>query len=348
MGADDAQQLHLARHPGLAAGLGRAGHRDSAQTAEDLEVRDHPGPWIASCTEVNFAGSGLQDGTLSVRASSYRQLSLLMTDGCRDTDVKQFKQSVLVSCRKLVEKADFHSLWELLQWYPRDYFDYRPAHEPWEEGGAIKGVARVLYRGLRGPAAIVDMAVDASPPGEQDDGGYFSEPGDEDLSQGVQSSSRSAARRTQGCALCMFAPSFANRSSRTKADMIACACTTCCCLKGRIHPCFSGHSKPNADELVARAGDAEPLGSATQNERDIRNLQFFKYTASSWVSRQAIAGINAGMDVAFRGKLRYGRGALPGNVLSPSHEYGCTICLQCGADAKVGCQRRREVDARRQ
>ena len=41
----------------------------------------------------------------------------------------------------------------------------------------------------------------------------------------------------------------------------------------------------------------------------MRSLQFFKYTASSWVSRQSIAGINAGMDVAFRGKLRFSRGA---------------------------------------
>ena len=93
---------------------------------------------------------------------------------------------MVVPSRKLVEKTDFHSLWELLQWYPRDYFDYRPAHEPWEDGAAIKGVGRVLYKGLRGPAAIVDMVVDVSPPSEPDDGGYFDEPGDEVLSEGVQ------------------------------------------------------------------------------------------------------------------------------------------------------------------
>ncbi len=74
------------------------------------------------------------------------------------------------------------------------------------------------------------------------------------------------------------------------------------------------------------AGETEPLGSATQNQRDIRNLQFFKFTASSWVSRQAIAGINAGMDVAFRGKLRYSRGALPSHVSLPSHTEACTYC----------------------
>ena len=85
-----------------------------------------------------------------------------------------------------MEKADFHTLWELLQWFPRDYFDYRPAHEPWEDGAAIKGVGRVLYRGLRGPAAIVDMAVDVSPPAPLDDGGYFSEPGDDDATGGVR------------------------------------------------------------------------------------------------------------------------------------------------------------------
>ena len=91
-----------------------------------------------------------------------------------------------IACRKLVGKADFHTLWELLQWFPRDYFDYRPAHEPWEDGAAIKGVGRVLYRGLRGTAAVVDIAVDVGLPAPPDDGGYFDEPGKEEHSDGAQ------------------------------------------------------------------------------------------------------------------------------------------------------------------
>ena len=84
-----------------------------------------------------------------------------------------------------MDKADFRTLWELLQWFPRDYFDYRPAHEPWEDGAAIKGVGRVLHCGQRGTAAMVDIAVDVGLPAPPDDGGYFDEPDDEQKSDGA-------------------------------------------------------------------------------------------------------------------------------------------------------------------
>ena len=56
------------------------------------------------------------------------------------------------------------------------------------------------------------------------------------------------------------------------------------------------------------ADDADAV-SSTPTGQSIRGLQYFKFTASSWVSRQSIAGIKAGTDVAFRGKLRFSRGA---------------------------------------
>ncbi len=95
------------------------------------------------------------------------------------------RRSGLLDHRKLVDKADFRTMWELLQWFPRDYFDYRPAHEPWEDGAAIKGVGRVLHCGLRGTAAMVDIAVDVGLPAPPDDGGYFDEPGEEEQNDGA-------------------------------------------------------------------------------------------------------------------------------------------------------------------
>ena len=204
------------------------------------------------------------------------------------------QQGVRVACRKLVEKADFHTLWELLQWYPRDYLDFRPAYKPWEDGAAIKGVGRVLYRGLRGPAAIVDLAADVSPPTAPDDGGYFSGPGDEDRSDGAQ-----PVHTSSDCC-----------TTQALRLVVPCACAVRSC---RLQP-QSGSVRvrqPCVDQNCWHvAGDAEAVSNAAPTPRRIRGLQFFKYTTSPWVSRQSIAGINAGMDVAFRGKLRFNRGAV--------------------------------------
>ena len=82
-------------------------------------------------------------------------------------------------------------------------------------------------------------------------------------------------------------------------------------------------------------------------QRAIRGLQFFKYTASQWVSRQSIAGINAGMDIAFRGKLRFNRGAPP----AAGHESGepqANACSAWFALSSDSCHRSREVDPGRQ
>ena len=60
---------------------------------------------------------------------------------------------------------------------------------------------------------------------------------------------------------------------------------------------------------MALADDDFAVSSAPPM-RSIRGLQYFKFTASPWVSRQSIAGIKAGQDIAFRGKLRFSRGAI--------------------------------------
>ena len=90
-------------------------------------------------------------------------------------------------------------------------------------------------------------------------------------------------------------------------------------LSYRAHPTALSEIASLTLSKIHMAGYAEPVGSAAENRRGVRALQFFKYTASPWVSRQSIAGINAGMDVAFRGKLRFSRGADSSHLPLHSH-----------------------------
>lgn len=72
--------------------------------------------------------------------------------------------------------SNIETVWELLQWYPRDYNEYQPAFAEWRDAGTIQGVGTVTSK-YAGRRCVLSIAVHLNPPAPLDDGGWGSDDG---------------------------------------------------------------------------------------------------------------------------------------------------------------------------